>query len=164
MDVKFDLHGMDEVIAGLQGLEKDVKKKAARFALRKAAMLVLNDAVANAKKVDDPTSVSVISENIALRFDNRHFKRTGELKFRIGVMGGAKVELDKEEKQTFQDLPGRGTQHWRLLEFGTENMPAQPIMRPALSNNIDNATSEFARELDKWLQRYARRMAKAGKK
>ncbi|WP_299582087.1 HK97-gp10 family putative phage morphogenesis protein [uncultured Microbulbifer sp.] len=159
MDMKFDLHGMDEVIAGLQALEKDVKKKAARFALRKAAMLVLNEAVGNAKRVDDPLSVSVISENIALRFDNRHFKNTGELKFRVGVLGGA----NPKQKKFSEHLPGGGTQHWRLLEFGTEHIPAQPMMRPALSSNIDNATAEFARELDKWLQRYTRRMAKAGK-
>ncbi|WP_444942715.1 HK97-gp10 family putative phage morphogenesis protein [Microbulbifer sp. ZKSA006] len=147
---------MDEVIADLQALQKDVKKKAARFALRKAAMLVLDDAVTNAKKVDDPASVSVISENIALRFDNKHFKATGELKFRVGVLGGAKTK----NKKFSENLPGHGTQHWRLLEFGTEHMPAQPIMRPALTSNIDNATTEFARELDKWLQRYARRMAR----
>ncbi len=159
MDMKFDLKGLDAALNNMRQLPKEIQKKGGRFALRKAAKRVLKAAQANAKRVDDPQSVSMISDNIALQFDNRHYRQTGQIKFRVGVLGGANVK----QKKNSDNLPGGGTQHWRLIEFGTAQMPAQPMLRPALESNIDSVTAEFARELDKWLQRYSKRKAKVGR-
>lgn len=57
------------------------------------------------------------------------------------------------DQEKSEGLPGKGTQHWRLLEFGTENSRARPFMRPALSNNTNQAIAEFGKQLDRWLAR-----------
>ena len=52
------------------------------------------------------------------------------------------------------------TPHWRLLEFGTENMAAVPFMRPALANSISEVTNTFVTEYEKSIDRAIRRAAK----
>ena len=57
---------------------------------------------------------------------------------RVGVRGGAKPVKGNTD-----------TGHWRLLEFGTEKMAAQPFMRQAQSENIDKTIVTVATNLDK---------------
>lgn len=147
--VEFSLYDPDNVLGKLKAFPVAIGKKGARFAMRKAANLVANAAKENARKLDDPQTASAIAENIAVRFSSRTFKRTGNVLFRVGVRGGA-VLADQEKSR---GLPGKGTQHWRLLEFGTSRTRARPLMRSALENNINKATDEFIRQLDRWIGR-----------
>lgn len=147
--IQFSILDPDHAIDKIIGLPNAMRYKGARFGMRKAANLVRDKAQENARKLDDPATASVISENIAVRFSSRTFKRTGDVLFRVGVRGGAK--LSDQEKS--EGLPGKGTQHWRLQEFGTEHARAQPFMRPALSQNINQAISEAAKHMDRWLAR-----------
>lgn len=149
--VEFSLYDPDNVLGKLKAFPVAIGKKGARFAMRKAANLVANAAKENARKLDDPQTASAIAENIAVRFSNRTFKRTGNVLFRVGVMGGAGGNLS--EKDQAAGLPGGDTRHWRLLEFGTSRTRARPFMRPALENNINKATDEFIRQLDRWIAR-----------
>lgn len=158
-DVSFSIIGLKELNSTLDQLGPAYKYKGARFALRKAANLVRDAAKQNAQRIDDPATPSDIPENIAVRFSSRRFKRTGDVMFRVGVRGGAKQE---KNKSVDPGLPGGGTQHWRLIEFGTEHIPPAPFMRPALSENIGRATDEFVRELDKWTARNLKRLQKKG--
>lgn len=52
------------------------------------------------------------------------------------------------------------TPHWRLIEFGTEKMPAAPFMRPALADSISEVTNTFVTEYEKAIDRAIRRAAK----
>lgn len=88
-NVQFSLLDPDGAIDKLKALPDAFRYKGARFALRKAANLVRDAAQQNARKLDDPATASVIAENIAVRFSSRTFKRTGNVMFRVGVMGGA---------------------------------------------------------------------------
>lgn len=156
--VQFSILGLKEVLDKFEGLPKAFKYKGSRFALRKAANLVAEKARENARRLDDPETASVIADNIAVRFASRRFKTTGDVMFRIGVMGGANLK----KRDASEGLPGKGTQHWRLLEFGTEKMPAQPFMRPSLEQNINEATNEFVTQMDKWITRNLKRIKKNG--
>lgn len=156
--VEFSLLDPDHALDKLVGLPTALRKKGARFAMRKAANLVRDDAKQRAERLDDPETASVIAENIAVRFSSRRFRNTGDILFRVGVRGGARL-TDQEKSQ---GLPGKGTQHWRLLEFGTEHARAQPFMRPALSQNVGAATAEFAKHLDRWLARNLNKIRKDG--
>jgi len=139
--VDFQLNGLPELLGKLDALDYDMKRKSGRFALRKAAQVLRKQARANAARVDDPMTESNIAENIVERWSGRTFKRTGNLMFRIGVMGGAK---------------SGETAHWRFLEFGTSKMPAQPILRPvpdqAGQQAVDEFISQYSKKIDRVLK------------
>lgn len=163
MEVK--LEGLDDVMGRLDSISHDVRYKGGRFALRKAAQLVARAAADGAAKLDDPASAAEISKNIVdgnkypgLRFSTRAFKASGDIKFRVGVAGGAGGNLSEKKREV--GLPGGDTRHWRLLEFGTERSRAQPFMRRALSSNINAAIAEFAKHFEPAMDRAIKRAKK----
>jgi len=181
--IQFNLSGLDHVAAKLGEITDDMKKKGGRFALRKAAQLIRNAARQNAAQLDDPKTPEEIAKNIVERFSNRTFKSTGNLAFRIGVLGGARAPENDARKRrrarngenSLDNLgefagagkhnPGGDTWYWRLQEFGTSRAPAKAFMRRALTENIEEATNEFANQYERALERAIKRAAsKAAKK
>lgn len=152
--IEFSLLGVDSLLNKFASISDDVKRKGGRSSLRKAANLVAAKLKENARGLDDPDSGQSIADNVAVRWNGRLFKRTGDLGFRVGILGGA--VLDKEGGKE----AGSPTPHWRLLEFGTEKMRAVPFARRALADNISEATSTFLREYEKAIDRAIKRAAK----
>ena len=150
------LEGVDSVIRKLESVTKEIKFKGGRFGLRKAANLVADTARDSARLLDDEETGRSIADNIAVRFSNRTFKRTGDIKFRVGILGGAVLPKDNEDGGAKGPTP-----HWRLIEFGTEKMAAQPFVRPALTENIEAAINTFATEAEKSIDRAIKRAKKA---
>lgn len=153
--VEFSILGLDSLLGKLESVTDDVKRKGGRSSLRRAAMIVVEKAKEGAAKIDDPETGRSIAANIALRWNGRLFKRTGDLGFRIGVLHGAVL---KDGGETSANSP---TPHWRLLEFGTEKMRAQPFMRKALADNISAVTNTFVSEYEKAIDRAIKRAKKA---
>lgn len=153
--VEFSLIGLDGLLRKLEAVQKDTKRRGGRAALRKAARLVEEAARQGAKRLDDAKTGRAIADNVATRWNGRRFKQTGDLAFRVGVLKGAVL------KDGGDPSAGAPTPHWRLLEFGTEKMPAQPFMRPALEQNIGAVIDTFASEFEKALDRAIKR-ANAG--
>lgn len=174
---QFELQGLEALNAKLAAINDDLKLKGGRFALRRAANLIRDKARSNAKTLDDPQTPQNISKNIVTRWSGKRFKRTGDLGFRIGILGGARQYADTRENRrkrrvgaTYIDggtelskngQPGGDTFYWRFIEFGTVNAPAKPFMRNALQRNISKATSEFIKQYGKSIDRAIKR---AGKK
>ena len=154
--IEFSLIGLDSLLGKLDAVKYETKRKGGRAALRKAAVVVAEKAKARARLLDDAETGRAIADNIALRWNGRLFKRTGDLGFRVGVLHGAVL---KDGGDLSANSP---TPHWRLLEFGTEKMPAQPFMRPALEENISEATAVFVTEYEKAIDRAIKRAAKKG--
>jgi len=159
-DVTSSIEGAEALTKTMDAVSRDVKYKGGRAALRKAANLVAKTVKENALRLDDPETGEQISANVAVRWSPKKFKRSGDLMFRVGILGGAQSK----------DMPGKGkgnpggeTWYWRLLEFGTRNMQAQPFMRPALERNTRAATAEFMREAKRSIERAVKKAAK-GKK
>lgn len=146
-DVGFSIIGLDSLLGKLDSVSSDVRRKGGRAALRKAAQVVVQKAKQAAEGIDDKDTGRSISDNIALRWNGRLFKRTGNLGFRIGVLHGAVL------KDGGDLSPNSPTPHWRLIEFGTEKMAAEPFMRPALANSIGEVTSTFITEYEKAIDR-----------
>lgn len=163
-DISFSVAGLKELNNTLDQLGPALKKKGARFALRKAANLVRDSAMQNAQRIDDPKTKESIVKNIAVRFSGRTFKRTGDLKFRVGVLGGARgyAKASGEFQGAGKENPGGDTFHWRFVEFGTSEFPAVPFIRPAMEQNIGRATDEFSVQLDRWLARNLKKLQKQG--
>ncbi|MBD8492969.1 HK97-gp10 family putative phage morphogenesis protein [Pseudomonas syringae] len=142
-DIEFSLTGLDSLLAKLDSVKSDVQRKGGRAALRKAAQVVAKKAKEGAAQLDDQETGRSIAKNIAIRWNNRLFKQTRDLGFRIGVLHGA-VLKDGGNKAAKSPTP-----HWRLLEFGTSKMRAQPFMRNALADSIAEVTSTFVSEYEK---------------
>lgn len=153
--IEFSLIGIDSLLGKLQSVNYDVKRKGGRSALRRGAQLVAEKAREGAARLDDKETGRSIAQNIAVRWNGRRFRATGDLAFRIGVLHGAVL---KDGGNKGENSP---TPHWRLLEFGTERMRAQPFMRTALADNISAVTDEFLSQYEKAIDRAIRRAQKA---
>jgi HK97 gp10 family phage protein len=174
-NIEFTISGLDDALKTLKRIPDDMKAKGIRFAGRRGAEVIHKAAVANAMRIDDPDTAQNIAKNIVVRFSNRRFKQSGDILFRVGVMGGARQYADTKENRrkrrvgsTFETAgdkgnPGGDTWYWRFIEFGTEHSAAKPFMRPALDQNIDSATNVFVRSLDKWLTSYLKKKPKGAK-
>lgn len=144
-DFEFSLIGLDSVLKNMGYVSDVVAGKKARSALRKAANIIVAAGQQNASRIDDPETKNDIELNVASRFNGRLYKRTGDIGFRVGVMGGAR------KGNSGKPPPGGDTWYWRLLEFGTKTSIAKPFLRPALTDNISQVTNTFITELDKAL-------------
>lgn len=159
--VEFSITGLDSLLGKLEAVSYDLKRKGGRTALRKAAQIVAEKAKEGARRVDDSKTGRSIADNVAIRWNGRLFKRTGDLGFRVGILHGAVL-------RNGGDLSANSpTPHWRLLEFGTEKMRARPFMRSALADNISAVTNEFVSQyglaLDRALKRAKKKAASAAK-
>ena len=172
-DVGYSIEGVDALNKSMESVNHEVRFKGGRFALRKAANLIAKAVENNALRIDDPKTAEQISKNVAVRWSSKKFKRTGDLMFRVGMLGGARFSGTRKRKRgkfTLDDLgeitgkgkgnPGGDTWYWRFLEFGTRNRQAQPFMRPALEKNSQAAISEFVKQAKKSIER----AVKKGKK
>ena len=151
----FVIHGLDALLAKFKAINYETRYKGGRFALRKAAQVVRDAARQKAQALNDPATGRSIAENIAERWNGKLYKTTGDLGFRVGVLGGAKLPKDNVDQGANSPTP-----HWRLLEFGTEKMAAGPFMRPALENNIDQVVTVFVKEYGKAIDRAIAKAAK----
>lgn len=155
--VEFSLLGLDSLLAKLESVSYETKRKGGRSALRRAANVIAEKAKQGAERLDDKGTGRSISDNIAVRWNGRLFKRSGNLGFRVGVMHGA-ILADGGDLSANSPTP-----HWRLLEFGTETLPAAPFMRPALADNISEITGTFITEYEKAIDRAIKRARKSGR-
>ena len=157
--VTANVEGLEPLLARMDNISFDLRKKGGRFAWRKAANIIRDKARQNASQVNDPKTPEEIAANIVVRFSPKDFKRNGDLVFRVGVLGGARghAAASGEVAGKGKDNPGGDTYYWRFLEFGTINMPAQPFARRALSENIQAATNEFISQYNKALDRAIKR-------
>lgn len=146
------MEGVEALSKRLESLSYDASKKGGRFALRKAAQVIRDGARQNAQLVDNSETGRSIARNINERWASKFNKSTGNLMFRVGVMGGARLPKDNVDEGL-----GGPTPHWRLLEFGTEKMRARPFFAKALPENAQKSTdtfiSEFNRALDRALKK-----------
>lgn len=147
----FSILGLKEVKAKMNKVSQTVLDSGTRTALRKAAGIVKKAAQQNALAVDDPKTGRRIRDNITLQFASRLFQRDGVIMYRVGVATNrGRIPTPNADEGARGNTP-----HWHLVEFGTERAQAQPFMRPALANNINQVigsfTFEFEKELDKAL-------------
>lgn len=156
--MEFNITGLDAFLGKLESVSYDLKRKGGRASLRRAAQLVVDKAVEGARALDDAETGRSIASNIALRWNGRLFKQTGNLGFRIGVMKGAVLPKKGEHPDK---TAGGPTPHWRLIEFGAAKMQGVPFMRRALADNISAVTDTFVTEYEKAIDRAIKRAGKA---
>ena len=152
-EVTFKINGLDGIEKKLKELPDKFAYRGMRRALRRGANVIRDHARSNAKRLDDPATREQISKNIAVAGGGRkREKQAGGPMMRVGVMGGARFNSSAD------GLPGGNTTgYWRLLEFGTSKMRAQPFMRNAIVSGAEPAIGAVASaaqvELDKELRK-----------
>lgn len=145
----FSIVGLKEVKAKMNKVSQTVLDTGTRTALRKAAGIVKKAAQQNALAVDDPKTGRRIRDNITLQFASRLFQRDGVIMYRVGVATNrGRIPTPNADEGARGNTP-----HWHLVEFGTERAKAQPFMRPALANNINQLINSFTFEFDKELDK-----------
>ena len=164
MSVEYKVTGMEELTAKLKTVSSDMQRKGGRYALRKAAQVLRDQARMNAARVDDPKTPEDIAKNVVERWDSRTFNKTGNLGFRVGVLGGARgyAKASGEVKGKGKANPGGDTFYWRFLELGTNHIAASPFIRSAM-NRGQEAVGKFINEYGKALDRALRRAGRGGK-
>lgn len=182
--VEVKLTGLDSLLGKMSAISEVTQSKAGRFALRKAANVIRDRARNNARRVDDPLTREAIHKNIIAKFDNRAYRQTGNISFRVGILGGARatrssIAARKAERRRARlgqrslaemgeiagygkGNPGGETYYWRFLEFGTEHAAAQPIMRPAMNGADMEVINTFSTEFEKAIDRAIERGSKTG--
>lgn len=156
--IQVDFSGIEAVKQKLKGISAATGQKAGRRALGKAARVIRDEARKNARRVNDPATAEDIAKNIAVRFSSRLFRRTGNLGFRVGVLGGAK-QGENAGGILSKNTPGGDTWYWRLVEFGTQDFAAKPFMRPAMTSKMQEATNVFVAEYSKQIDLLLRKGA-----
>jgi len=176
-DLAHKIEGTALATRAMKELGYEVSYKGGRSALRKAAKLVSEAVKVNARRLDDPQTAEQISENVAIRWGSKKFKSSGDLMFRVGILGGARASGTSRKRRAGQRSlaelgeivgkgkgnPGGDTFYWRFLEFGTRNVRAHPFMRPALERNTQAATVEFVKNFKKAIARAVKRAQKGEK-
>lgn len=150
----WELNGVNELLANIKEL-KQVPNKEGRAAGRAAANVIKAALIANAEKIDDPETPNKIPLNVAVQFNSRLYKRTGDMGFRVGLAGGAKF------KGSGKKGPGGDTWYWRLVEFGTKDFAAHPFVRPALANRTREATDAFLARFKKAIEASLKKQRRA---
>lgn len=156
MATESSIQGLDGVLEKLRTLGPKLQKKALNAAMRKGMAIVRKSAADKAKRFDDPTTSQKIWKEIVVRSNVKKARRMGPGNFvvQVGVKGGAKSYKDNRKNRRAgrvgESYEGGGSVwHWRLLEFGTSKMRAQPFMRPALADNTSAVTNTVVVELNK---------------
>lgn len=130
---EFSLVGMKQVSDKLRALRQDVRPKVAQGAMKKAAALLKAYAQEGALRVDDPETGRMIRDNVKYQFAARIYRKSGDIVYRVGV----NTKRGRVPNGNPDEGPRGNTPHWHLVEYGTELTRAQPYMRPALENNIN---------------------------
>lgn len=148
--VDLNIEGLDEFNKKIAEL-KDIKKIRSKgmSAARKAMKIVELSAKMGAAYIDDPATREEIQKNITIRAGKT--RNLSTIRMRVGIQGGAAVNA-KSDRAKLAALPGGETVYWRYVEFGTSKVPATPFMRPALSENIQKVTDEFAKTFMKSIE------------
>lgn len=149
--ISVTITGLDVVQKRMRELPAQLQKRGVQTALRKAANKLRRAVQDNALALDDPATPNSIAKNIYVQANNRHFRRTGDIMMRVGVLGGAKTKAENDQN------PGLDTYYWRFKEFGTVNMPAAPFIRPAVQATqgamLSTFTAELSKEIDKQINK-----------
>lgn len=161
MTQPFRLQGTDAAIRRLKQFGPQLQKKGLGRSLRKGAVIVKNAAVQNAKRIDDVLTAEKIWRNIGITIDKRLGRINGGLAFKVGVLGGSRQYVNSSANrrrgragQSYSVLgsstnPGGDTWYWRMIEFGTSKVGARSFLQPALSTNVDRATTAVSLELNR---------------
>lgn len=179
MKFEHNIDGLPELSERLKSIGEDMKFKSGRFALRRAANVVRDAAQRKADQLDDVSTPESIALNVAVRWSRRRFQSSGDLMFRVGILGGARRYADDRWNRAkgragkyyttsgnilTKTAPGGDTYYWRYLELGTRYMTKKDaFMLPAMLENMNKAEDEFVKQYGLKLDRLLKKKTGKGR-
>lgn len=139
------LTGIDELNKALADATKQIRTKAVRSALRKAANVIRDEAKRNAPVLSVPTKrrkPGTVRDAIVVRFSKLARKDGNEGVFigvkpakgakykKVGKLFGISIRAKVRNSKRGADSPD-DPYYWRFLEFGTKKMSARKFMTNA---------------------------------
>ena len=144
-DVK--LERVDALRPKMQKLDAALNQKLVRQALSAGARKIRDRARAIVSASDDPTTGRKIAKNIVVRYRSKRSKQTGDVIVSVGVA------MTKGRMPPGNPDDGVNTNHWHLLELGTEQMKAQPFLVPAAMQGAATLPQVIVDDLSKRLDK-----------
>jgi HK97 gp10 family phage protein len=179
IELSVDFSGAEGLRETLRALSDEDATLAFRKGLGRGARVIADKATANMAALDDSGTKESMAKNVNVRFSTRRFKSTGDIMWRIGMIGGARQYVDNSDNRKKgrvggdydgggdSGAPGGDTFYWRFHEFGAKNVRESKPMRNAMEAGAQPALNEFfqgAREaIEKIIARNARRAAKGAR-
>lgn len=177
LDVQVRLEGLEGVLKTLEQLPREIVSKhggPVRVALRKASLVLLNEAKANVQRIIDTPNKDGRNFSIGLAVKSIIAKR---VRPRGGQKGEAFLITVKPNKyparregtgSKFRVYKRKGRKAAYLqandvlfmLEHGTERRPPMPWLRPAYEAKREEALAIFERELPAAIERIQKRLAR----
>lgn len=137
--VEIKVDGLAELDRKLRALGPDIARKGLRSAVGAGARVILNQAKARA-----PVDTGTLRRALYMK-QIREESSDSRQTFFVSVRSGK-----KEQKKN------RDAWYWRLVEFGTEKMSAQPFLRPAFEaaklQALERIKAKLAERIQKFTQ------------
>lgn len=165
-DVNFSVKvsGVPELQRRIGALKQKIATREVKRATRAGAQKIADAARENAYMFDNPATAENVAANVAVQFGSIYTRQTGDVMYRVGVLGGAKnpgaerFEYAARRLSGSGELPGGETWYFRLLEFGASTVEAKPFLRDAADRASGAAAEEVATVLEQGLDRAVREL------
>ena len=149
-DAKFT--GMEQLIRKSRGLSHAVRVRLARNAVVAGAQPIKKQARQNALSLDDPETGRSIAKNVAVRYRKKLSEQSGNPTASVGVlMTRGRIPKGNPDKP-------ENTNHFHLLELGTEKMAAQPFLKPAALQAAQQVPQAIATNLERGIDRELKKL------
>lgn len=156
-----ELRGFNELSKKLRALGPKIEKKLLRAAMRQASNVVLRAARANAPVDDGDLRRQIKTRSLRSRPGTVRFAVIAEAraeptqKYPGGFPYAGAVEKGHGFPGSRQRLHGKP----RETEFGTQDVPPHPFMRPAWDANQQNILNKLQSELGRRIEQIAQEKA-----
>ncbi len=162
--VKVSVRGLKELDAKLAALGKRTARAASKRVLKKAGQVIADDAQSRA-----PVDTGNLKLSIAVYTKKPKGHDPGKRAFHAAMKGGATRAEARAALRAAQGAapfaevfigPLARVRYAMWQEFGTENQPARPFMRPAFDSKAKRALVIVRRDLGGEIEKTAARLAK----
>ena len=146
-EVFIRLEGVDEIKRALQAMPAKIRARAVRAALRKAAMIIRQDAKARTPVLQMRVpyrTPGTVKRRISVR-NSKFARQAGD----EGVFVGVKPLRGKADTRRYGKASAKNPNdpyYWHFVEFGTKKMRAKPFLGPAAKSKGEEAIRMFLRE------------------
>jgi HK97 gp10 family phage protein len=150
--IKIKLEGFDTLHRRLENLDTGLRGKIVRTPLRMAMKPVYEAALKNAEKSKDTSGLkNTIKLRVVTSLGGLNRAKLSRKAFAFGEVSLGRARADLHGSTGAQALQ---------VEFDTEKTAAQPIIRPALRDNIDKVLAILKVELTRAIKRWEKRIQK----
>lgn len=151
IDINVEVKGLDELEKKLVGLGLAVAQKQLKGALMRAAKPFADEIKQTAPESDYARLVKSkkTGEQVEIRpgFYKSRVRRRSKIRKKTRQRGFSGSEAVRVRVGVFR------VRYAGHLEFGTANMPAHPVIRPAFERRRFDALAEFKKDLEKRIER-----------